>query len=320
MTTKTPIFLSVKSADDFRELLAPLKITGETIVIKPNWFSTHRGNFTEAEVLSAVLSALPADTYKLVVEGYSGFRNDGSRRINLKDQRSDWEWIREQDEWFRETFGITEVLAEHGAKYLSVTEEVWSGRTAPADEVSALVEKKTSSKKKAEPIAHTELYEQVPMRLWELAGATLISLTKIKGGLSLSLKNLFGMVPEPLRLSYHGEDSADLPQSIADIARIYLSIFNVVGVCEAVFSTAVYNEKGALTTDWGNYDLVESAGIACAGRDPLTLDAAVSAIMGEKPKKLHYLQKLGKSYGSYDKKAVTAAVKQYSDLFAPLKR
>lgn len=312
MRLPTPIFLPIKSPTDFQSLLAPLNIKGETIIIKPAWFSPHPGNFTEAKALDAVLSALPQKACKLVVEGYSGERNDGSRQINFTDQKKDWAWIAEQDRWFRDTYGFTKVFNKHKAEYLSVTEEVWSGRVAPAGEVAKLVQQN------GPPLAHAELYAQVPLKLWELRGSTFISLAKIKGGFSLSVKNLFGLIAEPLRLRYHGKDGESLSQSIADIARIYFSLFDMVGVCEAAFVSAVYRPGGAYSTTWGEYDLVESPEVACAAGDLLTLDAAIATIFGREPGQLDFLQILSGIYGPLDQKKIAEIAHKYRPLFSRL--
>jgi len=312
MPLPTPIFLPIKSPADFRALLAPLNIKSETIIVKPAWFSPHPGTFTEAEVLEAVLSALPKEASKLVVEGYSGERNDGSRQIDPSDQKKDWAWIAEQDRWFRDTYGFTEVFGKYNAEYLSVTEEVWSGRVAPAGEVAKLVEQT------GPPLAHAELYAQVPLKLWELRGSTFISLAKIKGGFSLSLKNLFGLIAEPLRLGYHGKDGESLSQSIADIARIYFSLFDVAGVCEAAFVSAVYRPGGAYSTTWGEYDLVKSPEVAGAARDLLALDAAIATIFGREPGQLDFLQILSGIYGPLDEKKIAEIAHKCRPLFSRL--
>jgi hypothetical protein len=312
MAPSTPIFLPIKSPADFSALLAPLNIASETVIVKPAWFSPHPGTFTEAEVLDAVLSALPRQAHKVVVEGYSGERNDGSRRIDLKDQKKDWAWIAEQDYWFRDTYGFSELFRKHKADYLSVTEEVWSGRVAPAADVAGIVEQK------GPPIAHSELYAQVPLRLWELRGSTFISLAKIKGGFSLSIKNLFGLIAEPLRLSYHGKDGESLSRSIADIARIYFSLFDMVGVCEAAFNSAIYRPGGTHSTSWGEYDLVRSPAVAGASRNLLALDASIARVFGREPQEVDFLQMLSEAYGPLDEGEIAQTAQKTRSLFAKL--
>jgi len=66
-------------------------------------------------------------------------------------------------------------MVRHGARYVSVTEEVWAGRTAPADEVQALVRGARG------PVAQPELYGLVPRCLYDLRGAPLLSLSRFKG-------------------------------------------------------------------------------------------------------------------------------------------
>ena len=110
-----------------------------------------------------------------------------------------------------------------------MTEEVWNGRSAEAREVAQLIERRY-------PCAvHSELYECVPQRLFELRGAPMLNLAKLKVAgagsdamfFSLSMKDIFGLIPEPDRSDYHGNDSAGLASSITGMCKIYTALFDI---------------------------------------------------------------------------------------------
>lgn len=52
----------------------------------------------------------------------------------------------------------------------------------------------------------------------------LISFAKLKSG-TWSLKNLFGLIPDPIRSRWHGPDGELLGRSIVDIAAVYRALF-----------------------------------------------------------------------------------------------
>src|SRR6202023_2330758 len=99
----------------------------------------------------------------------------------------DWEtearqnraWIRQQDAEYLRRTGLCDVMARHGAQYLNVTEAYW-------DEGCA------------EPAGF------VPQALMQYLGCPLISFAKFKGPTRLSISNLFGLIPAPLRSARHG--------------------------------------------------------------------------------------------------------------------
>lgn len=165
----------IRNQRDMVGLLAEAGLTGDLFLVKPSWFSPHYGNYTEAAVLDLVLGALPGR--KIVVEGYSGARNDGSREITPKNAREHWAWIRDQDRWFLERTGIGAVLVRHGVEYINVTEEVWQGRLADPDTIAALVEARYPG-----VVRHREFFAAAPKRLFDLRGTPLISLARLKTG------------------------------------------------------------------------------------------------------------------------------------------
>ncbi|MHB8928709.1 MAG: DUF362 domain-containing protein [Bacillota bacterium] len=247
----------------------------QTFLIKPPWFSPHRANFVGARELDLLLSCLPAGR-RIIIEGYSGARNYGGREITGENGRANWAWIKEQDQLFRDRTGINEVLKRHDAEYLNVTEEVWAGRAAAPEAVREAV---AICYGDSRTVVQEELLGVVPQRLFDLRGSVLISFAKLKSG-TWSLKNLFGLIPDPIRSRWHGPDGELLGRSIVDIAAVYRALFRVVGLVEGVYEGALYREGGRHHTEWGEYDIIENPGLILAGRPLVTLDACAAAALG----------------------------------------
>jgi len=200
---------SVRDADDLARLLADVDWGDGPVIVKPNWFSNDPGNYTEARVLDLVLEVLPRPA--IVVEAYTGPRDYGGRDDippDVAGAKAHRAWIAAQDRRWLATSGMDTAFMRHDAEYVNVTEAVWDGRVAPAGEVQAIVEERFG------PAPFPELYHYVPQRLFDLRGSVLLSLARIKGAFSLSSKNLFGLIPDPLRLRWHGQNDSDLGASI----------------------------------------------------------------------------------------------------------
>jgi uncharacterized protein (DUF362 family) len=322
----------IRDSSDLRRLL-PSNLTGsETVIVKPNWFSPHPSNFIDAHALGILLGAL--DGKVIVIEGYTLEKQDGSMKFNVDGSEVNWRWImenpdwgwakeggrweeiRRQDEWFLEEHGLRDLLEEHGAEYVNVTEEIWAGRTVDPGEVKERVEARYG------PVAEEQLYGFMPEPLRAHEGAPLVSLGKVKGiggkFPSLSLKNLFGLIPDPLRSWWHGPGDARLGESIIDITRVYASYFPLYGVCEALRDATAMNPQGAVKVEWGRYDIVRDLGFAALGGNLMNLDAVTSAIMGVDPSKVSYLTLGEKVFGPYDGVQVERA-KAASGEWIPIK-
>jgi uncharacterized protein (DUF362 family) len=310
-----------RNGEELRKLLAGGVPASETYLVKPNWYSPHPANFTGAEALGILMDAL--DGRVVVVEGYSGDRHDGSMRLSSGGEKVDWRWllkhpdwgwakedgtwdeIRRQDRWFLDHHGFTDVIGAHDAEYLNITEEIWSGRAEKPEEMKELVESHYS------PVQHEQIYGFMPSKLWRLRGSSLVSLGRVKGcgGTypSLTLKNLFGLVPDPYRSWWHGPKDRDLSRSIVDIAKLYASAFTIHGVCEAFSSYTVNDPGGEVKVPWGAYRVMKSDGFVAHGPSPVELDAVLCALIRVDPSKVGYLQLGEKEFGPYDKGAVAEA-------------
>lgn len=265
--------------DDPAPLARALKEAGigaGPCLIKPNWYGPDPGGYTDAETLDLVLSAIPGP--KILVESHSVGRNDGSRPdLNAENAWEQRDWIQAQHEQFLEDTGLRSVMTRHGARFVNVTEAAWAGDVAPAEAVRAEVDAVYG------PVVFTELYGCVPQEVWELRGAPLISLARVKvpsatsDQWSLSLKNLFGLIPAVSRLEYHPR----LAQAIVDINKVWRALFPTVNLCEAIFHTLIYTEPGTYRVPWGGYVLRKNEGLAWTGEDPVALDLAVGRHYGQ---------------------------------------
>ena len=292
---------TVRDSKALAELLGDLRPGEGPFVIVPNWHCTVKGYGTDAGTLECLLEALPGE--KTVVEAYDAARtNDPGRTtgLDLDAAREHWEYLREQDRVFLRETGLGRVLEEHGAEYLNVTEEVWAGRAANPVAVRVLVEGRYG------PVGHEELYGMVPRRLWEMQGATLINIAKIKAGLwderlffSLSMKNLFGLIPVPDRTQYHGADDQGLARSIVDANQIYCSLFRVTSICEAIYNARITPRAGFRD----DAALVENLGLAAASDRAVELDAYLVGALGDVPAGRHFLRLGAEVFGPWDETA-----------------
>ncbi len=265
----------VHSRDEFIDFLCSNIPVDDCYIVKPNWFDPRPGSYTDAEILDTVLSALPGK--KIVIEGHSHSRNDLSIKITPETMDEKREWIRKQEVEYLQRLGITDVLKKHATGYINITEEWWDGNVVSGETIKNIVEGKYT------PLAHPEFYEIVPLSLFELKGKTLIDLARVKMSsptcrdFSLTMKNLFGLVPQPSRFKYHD----NLPESIVDINKVYRALFNVIGVCEGINESVVFHDKGQFSTPWSSFDVINELGIAVCGSELPDLDVFVGRLFNE---------------------------------------
>jgi uncharacterized protein (DUF362 family) len=152
------------------------------------------------------------------------------------------------------------------------------------------------------------MYSMVPTRLYERRGGTLLSLAKPKLahgtiGVTLSIKNLFGMIPTPYRGKFHGTNDVKLNDSIMDITKICQTLFDLRGVVEAVFSTSTFDEflmMGEIFNDlgfvWGSNDVFE-------------LDTVVTTQLGMDIQEVGHLSQASKIFGEVSQQTIETARK-----------
>lgn len=286
--------------ESFTEIIEGLDLN-PPVIIKPNWgFSIC---FTEAEILDWTLEACNGDA--LIVESYGWAR---SKDMLLKGEWGSFERadLMKSDEWFMDYSGIGKVLEKHGVEFLNITEEYWAERTASPDKIRELVEAKH------QPLVETDFLGLVPSRLYEMRDGTLLSLAKVRTleapmWVSLSVKNLFGMIPGPSRGKYHGRNHNRLSQSIVDIYKVYDSLFDVRGVVEAVHTASVRNRD---TMEWRN---IENPGFMSASMEPVELDAFITGLLGTDPNDVGYLKLASETFGAWDDEAVNEGLRSAPD-------
>ena len=314
----------VRGVEDLKRSLKGFLPVSDTVIVKPNWYSPHPANYTDAHALGLLMDAV--DARFIVVEGYSLDRQDGSLKYTVDGgevdwrwlmSRPDWDWIMEdgrldllraQDRWFLDSHGFTDVMREHDAEYVNVSEERWMGRALDPAEVKERVESRY-------PPAHTDrVYGFMPRKLAEHQGSTLISLGRVKGygGAypSLTVKNLFGLIPDPMRSWWHGQKDNRLSASILDAAKLYASYFRLYGVCEAFRDLTVNDPQGEVKTPWGGYAVKEVEGFTIHGSNLVDVDAVTCGLIEVDPDKVGYIAEGEKLFGPYSRASYRRAVEE----------
>ena len=278
--------------ESFIEMVKDLDLT-PPVVIKPNW--GYSVVFTEAKILDWTLAAIDGEA--LIVESYGWARC----REAVEEKRYaafTREALRRADKWFLRYSGIDSVLKKHDVEYLNITEEVWAGRTVEQDTIHSIVEDSYT------PLYVQELASFVPERLYDLSDGTLLNLAKLKFMgedivISLTLKNLFGMIPGPDRSEFHGDMNRTMNASIIDINKIYRSLYRTKGVVEGVFTAS----RGMTLEP----QVFKNQGVLWACEDTLELDAVVSAHVGIHPTDVGHLKLAAQNFGEWDEEPVTQA-------------
>ena len=287
--------------ESFIEMIKALNLK-PPVVIKPNWgFSVI---FTEADILDWTLAAIDGDA--LVVESY-GWARCREAVEEKKYGPFNREALRKADKWFLRYSGIDKVLKKHDVEYLNITEEVWADRIAEQETIQSIVEDSYS------PLHIEKMASFVPQRLYDLSEGTFLNLSKLKfmGDdivISLTLKNLFGMIPGPDRGEFHGEMNKAMNPSIIDMNKIYRSLFKTKGVVEGVFTAS----RGMTLEP----QIYKNPGILWTCDDSLELDAVVSAHVGIDPSEVGYLKLAAQNFGEWDDESVVQASNNKLTLFS----
>ncbi|MFZ3068792.1 MAG: DUF362 domain-containing protein [Microgenomates group bacterium] len=240
--------LEILSKDNIEKAIGGLNIQGDIVLVKPNWVSAFKGGFTDAKTIELLLQTIKKKV--IFIESYTFWRTDkkletkedyfSSREATFETGKVHHEFFRKMDKWFLDYTGIGEVLKQYGAEYLCITDELWNGKETDFSKIQNIVEETYN------PVLEKDLYSYIPKKLFDLRGSDLISFAKIKldssYGASLSIKNLFGLIPDPNRyVKYHGENETHLIKNIVDINKIYKSLFKVHYVNESLFENCFMN-------------------------------------------------------------------------------
>ncbi len=287
----------------YAEVVSKLRLK-PPVIIKPNWGTIN--NYTEARVIDGVLSAINGEA--VVAESYGWARaEDAAKGLGPGSMRK--EALRRSDKWFLETSGVGEVLKRHGVEYVNVTEEVWAKRTVAPETIEALAAKYP-------PVEFKEFHSQVPTKLFDLRKGTFLSLAKYRLNhdpifVSLTLKNLFGMIPGPGRSKYHGENDAKLSQGIVDINKVYHSVFTVKGMVDAVHTASI----GRTPEEAIKPRTAKDRGILLGSENCVKLDAFVATLEGRDPEKIGYMKLASTVFGGWDATDIDAAKRSGVSIF-----
>ncbi|UCH57970.1 MAG: DUF362 domain-containing protein [Candidatus Bathyarchaeota archaeon] len=334
----------VSDSHELRQVLVDPWLESEKIIIKPNWVCTEPASFTDSESLRTLLEALDSRivvteslhigrSMNLLEEGMSFtvgekevnwewlFRGEG---WNWLMENRDWGWFKEgghydqikkEDEAFLDIYGFTDLFEEFDVEYINVTDEVWSGRIADPNEVKRSVETRFK------PVQIDKLYSMMPKKLYDLRGSTFISFAKLKYYPTFTIKNLFGMIPDPLRPWWHGHRQRRRAASIVDINKVYHSLFNVYGICEALNTLAVLHPEGEIQSKFlkrPRYNIVEGLGFVAFGRDLVALDAILFNLAGFDFKRFWgYINLAEEEFGTFDREALKESEMVVGDWLTP---
>jgi len=189
-------------------------------------------------------------------------------RLGLVQERGYWEQLKKAEKNLLDEYGFTDLFKEFDVSYINVTEEIWSGRRTEPNKVKETVESRFS------PVQIDKLYSMVPKKLYDLRGSTFISFAKLKYNASFTIKNIFGMIPDPIRSWWHGHNNSRIATSIVDINKIYHSLFNVYGICEALNATSFPHPEGKFEDIFKRkYEIRENLEVIAFGRHLVSLDA-----------------------------------------------
>lgn len=244
------------------------------VLVKVTWHGYATGTYTDPGALDLLLSALPAKA--VVLEGHTSSRNLGEAAFNWeKEAKENRVWIREQDAEYLRRTGLADVLARHQAQYLNVTEAFWDGTCVAAERVHGILQERGVR------LSFPEFAQFVPEVLLDYAGCPMISFAKFKGPTRLAISNMFGLLPEPLRASWHGPNITYFARVCCELAKLYGALFPLGGINEALYTAVRWDRQGLYRSRWGNYDLIANAGYIAAGNNPVAADILASRLQGQ---------------------------------------
>src|SRR4030043_626332 len=187
----------------------------------------------------------------MTLEGKDYF---SSKEAYFATARPHWQHFQGQDKWFLDYTGIGQILEKHQVTYLNVTNELWQENS----------------------------HQLVPQKLQKLAGSDFISFAKLKGdseyGATLSIKNFFGLYPDPHRHLHHGDNDEKIEDSILKINQEYQKLFNRFFVVEGVYT--------ASNVDWSNNtkQISPDLGVILGGKDAFQVDSYTLRLIGRQTK------------------------------------
>jgi sirohydrochlorin ferrochelatase len=228
----------------------------ERVLVKVTWHGYATGTYTDPAALDLLLGALPAPA--IILEGHTSSRNIEAAAFDWETEaKENRAWIRQQDAEYLRRTGLADVLAQHRAEYVNVTEAFWDD---------------ACTRDNTFPI---------PEVLLQYHGCPLISFAKFKGPTRLGISNLFGLIPEPVRAAWHGPNITYFARVCCDLAKLYGAFFPLCGLNEGLYTAVRWNRKGLYRSRWGNYDLIHNAGHVTAASNVVSADILASRLQGQ---------------------------------------
>ncbi len=232
----------VEAVADVVERSGALDLSGdERVAIKPNLcdlMSSESGATTDPRVAEALVVYL----HSLGVEDIAFVESN--------------HWV--SDAWTEfDALGYTEVAKRRGVRLINLSEESWEVVELPI-----------------EAFRYHTLW--VPRTFMEYD--VLISLPKLKThvfeGISGSIKNLYGCIPQRIKSHYH----PFLPQILANLCALFKPMLSLVD--------GIYAMEGAGPTRGSSKRL----GLLIAGGDPVAVDSLIALMCGMKPSSVPHLR------------------------------
>jgi len=285
---ETGFAADARDAKELRSLLPEAVLDAETVFAKVTWHGYATGTYTDPVALDALLEAVPGRV--VLLEGHTSSRNDAGR------VEWDWEteacehrgWIRAQEHAYLEKTGLAEVIRRRGATYVNVTEEYWDGRCADVARISDQLVVDSE---------FPELPGFVPSVMADHAGAPLLSFARFKGPTRLSLSNLFGLIPAPLRARWHGPNLSHVARACCALAKLYGSLFDLYGLVEGLNTAVRWDRRGLYRSRWGNYDLTPQPGLATISRGVVAADVLAARLQGQDPRRSAFYDAVSATLG-----------------------
>ncbi len=319
-------FSRVDTPAEFTGLLKENLPDSDPLIVKADWVAMEKASPRNLEALRCVVEA--ASGRVIVTEGHllwrprelepkglsftaDGVEMDWEGLLDGEGWRwllkhPDWGWFIDGPHWshlmkeerlWLDKHGYTDFFQDNGIEYVNATDEAWAGRVADEKIIKEAVESKY-------PPAFTDkLYGFVPEKLFRHRGSTLVSLSKRKGYQSFTMKNMFGLVPDPVRAWWHGPGNRRLAKSILDINKVYGALFRLVGVFEA--------PRGDTPSPFTR-DAAVSSGVD-------QLDAILNHVTGYDEKRAAYITSGNGLFGAFDTRLLKVAEERLGGWFpAPM--
>lgn len=319
-------FSRVDTPADFTSLLKDYLPESDPLIVKADWVGIEEGSPRDLEALRCVVEAVEGRV--IVTEGHllnrsmelepNGLRfmadgeevdwnwllNKGWRWL-IKNP--DWDWFIDGPHWshlmredrhFLEKYGYFDFFKDNDIEYVNATDEVWAGRVADKRIVKESVESRYP------PVFTDTMYGFVPEKLFRYRGSSFVSLSKRKEYQSFTMKNMFGLIPDPVRAWWHGSGDRRLARSVLDINKIYGSLFELIGVFEA--------PRGDGSNSFTR-DVAISRGVA-------QLDAMLNHVAGFDVEKAAYISSGNKMFGTFNSELLKEAGARLSEWFPAPKK